>query len=102
MKNIFKAIILTMGVFAAIGCDDFLNRYPYDEVSSNTVYNSAQMAEAAVVGAYSNLVYDYVSADLNRINWDVFAGVIDPYYDNFYANYLYLNGNIQTNASMRA
>ena len=100
MKNIFKAIILTMGVLAAIGCDDFLNRFPYDEVSSNTVYNSAQMAEAAVVGAYSNLVYDYVSADLDRINWDVFAGVIDPYYDNYYSNYLYLNGNIQTNASI--
>ena len=100
MKNIFKAIILTMGVFAAIGCDDFLNRFPYDEVSSNTVYNSAQMAEAAVVGAYSNLVYDYVSADLDRINWDVFAGIIDPYYDNYYSNYLYLNGNIQTNASI--
>ena len=100
MKNIFKAIILTMGVLAAIGCDDFLNRYPYDEVSSNTVYNSAQMAEAAVVGAYSNIVIDYVSADLSRINWDVFAGVIDPYYDNFYANYLFLNGNIQTNASI--
>lgn len=58
------------------------------------------MAEAAVVGAYSNLVYDYVSADLNRVNWDVFAGVIDPYYDNFYSNYLYLNGNVQTNASI--
>lgn len=100
MKNIFKAIILTMGVFAASGCEDFLNRYPYNEVSSNTVYNSAQMAESAVVGAYSNLIYDYVSADLSRVNWDVFAGVIDPYYENYYANYLYLNGNVQTNANI--
>ena len=100
MKNILKAIILTIGVIAVSGCEDFLNRYPYNEVSSNTVYNSAQMAESAVIGAYSNLVYDYVSADLSRINWDVFAGVIDPYYDNYYSNYLYLNGNVQTNASI--
>lgn len=100
MKKIFKAIILTMGVIAASGCEDFLNRYPYDQVSTNTVYKSAQMAESAVVGAYSNLLYDYVSADLSRINWDVFAGVIDPYYDNYYSNYLYLNGNVQTNASI--
>lgn len=63
MKNIFKAIILTAGVIAASGCDDFLNLYPYNEVSSNTVYNSAEMAESAVVGAYSNLVYDYVRFD---------------------------------------
>lgn len=100
MKNIFKTIILTAGVIAASGCDDFLNLYPYNEVSSNTVYNSAEMAESAVVGAYSNLVYDYVSADLSRVNWDVFAGVIDPYYDNYYQNYVYLNGNVQTNASI--
>ncbi len=100
MKNILKAIILTIGVIAVSGCEDFLNRYPYNEVSSNTVYNSAQMAESAVIGAYSNLIYDYVSADLSRINWDAFAGVIDPNYDNFYSNYLYLNGNVQTNASI--
>ena len=100
MKRIFKAIILTAGIIAASGCEDFLNRYPYDEVSSNTVYTSAEMAESSVVAAYSNITYDYVSADLSRVNWDVFAGVIDPYYDNYFANYLYLNGNVQTNASI--
>ncbi len=100
MKNIFKGIILTVGIISFLGCDDFLDRFPYNEVSSKIVYNSAEMAESAVVGVYSNLIYDYVSPDLSRVNWDVFAGVIDPYYDNYYMNYLYLNGNIQTNASI--
>ena len=99
MKHISKILLASLCIGVMAGCDGFLDRYPYDEVSSNTVYTSADMAEAAVVGAYSNILYDYVSADLGRLNWDAFAGVIDPYYDCFYSNYSYMNGNIQPNNS---
>lgn len=97
MKNIITKSAVVLMVLALCGCEKFLNRYPYDEISSNTVYQSATLAEEAVIGAYSNITYDYVSADLGRLNWDAFAGVIDPYYDCFYSNYIYMNGNIQPN-----
>ena len=97
MNNILRNTALLISVICLAGCEKFLDRYPTDAVSSNTVYQSKELAEAAVMGIYSNIQYDYVSADLGRLNWDAFAGVIDPYYDCFYSNYSYLNGNIQKN-----
>lgn len=95
MKKIY---LLIPGLLAVLSsCNDFLDRFPSDEVSSNTVYTSASLAESAVIGVYSNILYDYVSSELGRLNWDAFAGVIDPYYDCFYSNYSYLNGIIQPN-----
>lgn len=97
MKYIIKisAILISSAIF--FGCDGFLDRYPYDEVSSQTVYTSAELAESAVVGAYSNLMYDYTSADISRLNWDAFAGVIDPSKEAIYSDYEYLIGTIQPN-----
>lgn len=99
MKTILKftAIISCVLVFA--GCNKFLDRYPYDKVSSNTVFQSSSLAEAAVIAVYSNNIYDYVSADLSRLNWDAFAGVLDPYYDCFYSDYYFLGGTAQTNGA---
>ena len=96
MKTRYLYLIPIVSVLLS-GCNDFLDRFPYDEVSSNTVYTSPTLAESAVIGAYSNIAYDYTSADLDRINWDAFAGVIDPHYDVFYSNYTYLNGNARPN-----
>ncbi len=98
MKTLRYCISVLAVLTAVTGCNKFLDRFPTDRVSSNTVFTSGKLAESAVISAYSNILYDYVSADLDRINWDAFAGVIDPYYDNFYTNYLYLNGNVQPNA----
>lgn len=97
MKNTTRNSALILMSLMLCGCQGFLDRYPYDQVSSNTVYQSKTLAESAVMGAYSNILYDYVSADLDRLNWDAFAGVIDPYYDCYYSNYSYMNGNIQPN-----
>ena len=99
MKKILPFIVSApLSLLLLGGCEDFLNMYPPDEVSSNLVYASADMAESAVTGVYNNNLYDYVNTDLSRLNWDAFAGVIDPYYECYYANYSFLNGNTQPNA----
>ncbi len=92
--------MLGLTLITAVACTDFLNHTPYDAVGTDLVYKSKDLAESAVIGVYSNVLYDYTSAELSRLNWDAFAGVIDPAYDNFFSNYSYMNGNIQPNASM--
>ena len=97
MKRILN-IATCIGLILMTGsCNDFLDRFPTDEVGSNTVFSSADLAESAVVGAYSAILYDYVSSDLARRNWDVFAGILDTTYSNFYQYYIFLNGTIQPN-----
>ena len=81
------------------GCDDFLNRYPYDRNSAATVFDSAEKAEAVLIGAYSTLAYDYTTPD--GLNWDAFAGVLDPQATaGLTGSFLYLAGTIQPNNDM--
>lgn len=92
-----KANIIYIAAFSALlfhGCD-FLDRYPYDEVTSKTVYSQATLAEAAVLGVYSNIKSDYNSAALSSLNWDAFSTVMDAYEAAYYSNYKYLSGVIQ-------
>ena len=94
---IMKAKIIYIAAFSALmlsGCD-FLDRYPYDEVSSKTVYSQASLAEAAVMGVYSNIKSDFNSSDLSSLNWDAFSTVLDAYEACYYSNYKYLSGVIQ-------
>jgi len=100
MKKLQYIAVCTGVLFATASCNDFLDRFPTDEVGSNTVFTSAELAESAVVGAYSAILYDYVSSDLARVNWDVFAGILDTTYGNYYQYYSFLNGTIQPNASL--
>lgn len=95
MNRISIYTISVLAIAGLAGCQKFLDRFPYDKVSSNTVFTSESLAESAVIGAYSNITYDYTSTELARLNWDAFSGILDPYYDVFYSNYSYLNGTIQ-------
>ncbi len=100
MKNTFittGAVILC--ALSLAGCDDFLDRYPYDQNSAATVFNSAEKAEAVLIGAYSTLAYDYITPD--GLNWDAFAGVLDPQATaGLTGSFLYLAGTIQPNNDM--
>jgi hypothetical protein len=98
MKNIFKTLITVPVVVLLYGCEDFLNRYPYDSISSNTVYASATLAENAVSGVYSNLLSNYIST--SALNWDALSTVIDPAAESVYLNYPFLMGTVQSNSSM--
>lgn len=86
-------------ILSIVGCDDFLNRYPYDKNSAATVFNSAEKAEAVLIGAYSALAYDYITPD--ELNWDAFAGILDPQATaGLTGSFLYLAGTIQPNNDM--
>ena len=91
-------MILSVAALAASSCNGFLDRYPYDEVSSKTVYSSAQLAENAVVGVYSNLISDYISE--TGLNWDALSSCIDPADESVSLRYPFLTGKIQSNGSM--
>lgn len=97
MKMLNKILALSVFVLPLGACNDFLDRFPYDKVSSETAFASATLAEAAVVGAYANLKYDYVNQERGYLNWDAFASVIDPAGSLVYLNYAYLTGTIQPN-----
>ena len=75
MKKIYLILI---AFIALTSCEDFLGRRPYDKISSETAFESAFLAENVVNGVYSNLIYDYVTVDAARVNWDAFSSVMDP------------------------
>lgn len=91
--SIFSLLILIM----ASGCKKFLDRSPYDEISSENAFTSATMAESVVNGVYSNLRYDYSNFDSGILNWDAFSSVLDVSDANVFLNYGYLTGTIQPN-----
>ena len=46
-----KISILGAGLLSLISCNEFLDRYPYSENSSSTMFSSATLAESVVTGA---------------------------------------------------
>ena len=97
MKKIY---LLLIAFVALTSCEDFLGRRPYDKVSSETAFESAILAENAVVGVYSNLIYDYATVDAARVNWDAFSSVMDPTNSLCTSKYNYLTGKVLTNNSL--
>ncbi|WP_353195635.1 RagB/SusD family nutrient uptake outer membrane protein [Parapedobacter defluvii] len=96
MEKLIKRILLPI-LWLIAGCDNFLDRSPYDQISSENAFTSASLAETVVNGAYSNLRYDYSNYDRDILNWDAFSSVIDPTDGYIYQNYAYLTGTIQPN-----
>src|SRR5690606_7644692 len=100
MNNFFKIHRFYPLFCLMIGCSCFLDRSPYDEVSSENVFTSAALAESVVNGTYSNLRYDYSNFGTEIINWDALSSVLDPADANVSLNYSYLLGTIQPNNPM--
>ena len=101
MKTVIKNILcVSAAMLLMSSCDDFLNRYPYDQNSSDTMFKSATLAESVVIGAYSNLLYDYNSTDRSVLNWDSFASVLDPSESINYLDYNYMFGTLRSDNGM--
>ena len=101
MKTVIKNILyVSAAAFMLSSCDGFLNMYPHDQNSSESMFKSATLAESVVIGAYSNLLYDYNSTDRSVLNWDSFASVLDPSESINYLDYNYLFGTLQPNNGM--
>ena len=99
MNNILKITAALAIVAVAAGCNDFLDRYPYDTVSSNTVYKSATLAENAVTGVYSSLLANYNNYQ-SGTNWDAFTSVMDINENSISLRYPFMMGLVQSNASL--
>ncbi len=97
MKTIIKILVAPAMFLLVLGCSQSLDLNPYDEISSENSFGSANLAEAVVNGAYSNLRYDYSNFDRDILNWDAFSSVIDPTEAHIFLNYSYLTGTIQPN-----
>jgi len=98
MQDMKKIIIPAVAAVFLASCSGFLDRYPYDEVSDKTVYSSASMAEAAVIGVYSNVRYDFVNTD--NIAWDAYSLVLDPNTLINYSDYPMLMGSIRPSSGV--
>lgn len=81
-------------------CNDFLDKSPYDQLSSGTVFSSADLAESTVTGCYSNLTADYTSTSYP--NWDGLSSTLEPATLGLNTTYLYLRGMAQSNNSLFA
>lgn len=88
------------GAVLAVSCNDFLDRYPHNQNSSETMFSSSTLAESVVTGVYSNLLYDYNSTDRSVLNWDSFSSVMDPQDGIVNLDYNYLFGTLQPNNGM--
>lgn len=75
MKQIKKYIIVSLALIGASCSDDFLDRAPLDQISSETFWKSEGDVELALNGCYA-----YVGAS-------VYDAYIDAYADNSYAQY---------------
>ena len=62
------------------------------------MFSSALLAESVVSGAYSNIIWDYITTD--ALNFDAFSSVVDPNYDIVDLRYPYLRGTVLSNHSM--
>lgn len=96
MKKVIGILLLPTIILLG-GCKKFLDRSPYDEISSENAFTSAALAESVVNGAYGNLRYDYSNFEPAVLNWDAFSSVMDPSDANVFLNYSYLTGTIQPN-----
>lgn len=98
MKTKIYSILLLSAVICLTACDKFLTRTPYSQNSSSSMFASETLAESVVVGAYSNVLWDYVNT--SALSMDAFASVLDPNYTGIDLSYGYLRGTIQPNNSM--
>jgi hypothetical protein len=98
MKRIYSFLLCTAAIAALVSCNDFLDRAPYNKNSSTSMFSSALLAESVVSGAYSNIIWDYITTD--ALNFDAFSSVVDPNYDIVDLKYPYLRGTVLSNHSM--
>ena len=98
MKRIYNILLCTAALAALVSCDDFLDRSPYNKNSSASMFSSALLAESVVSGAYSNILWDYISTD--ALVFDDFSSVMDPNYTDIDLKYPYLRGTVLSGHSM--
>lgn len=98
MKKIINIVFSAAALLALSGCNDFLDKSPYSENSSASMFASSMLAETVVSGAYSNVLYEYITE--NATNFDAMSSVIDPNSNNVDLHYGFLRGAALANNGM--
>ncbi len=75
MKKYISILAFAAVVTVVTGCEDFLERHPLDELSSQTFWKNEKDADMALAGVYARLLNN--TYDINRIDWDAIS-------DDFY------------------
>jgi hypothetical protein len=67
MKNSYYILVFILLVF--ISCDDYLDTESPSTLSSETVYETTAMTEAAIMGIYSKMTDTYIYGQKLSVNW---------------------------------
>lgn len=82
MKNLYKIGYFTLALVLLTGCKkDYLNRFPTDSVSPETVFESTENAKMAINGLSRLMKRQYISQGFNG------EGTIKMYYGNYGGNH---------------
>ena len=71
MKKHYTIIFLAITGSLFSACEDFLERHPKNELSSQTFWKNESDAEMALAGMYSRLLSN--TFDTNRMDWDAMS-----------------------------
>lgn len=71
MKKYYSIILLALAGTLLSACEDFLEKHPLDELSSQTFWKNEKDADMALAGMYSRLLNS--SYDINRIDLDAIS-----------------------------
>ncbi len=71
MKTYISIFTFAVALIILVGCEDFLERHPLDELSSQTFWKNEKDADMALAGVYSRLLNN--TYDINRIDWDAIS-----------------------------
>ncbi|MCG8308877.1 MAG: RagB/SusD family nutrient uptake outer membrane protein [Cytophagales bacterium] len=92
MKNIFKYCIVIVFVLTVTSCEDFLEKQPLDQISSETFWKTPEDVEMGVIGVYSRL--QSTTFNYFRMNWDAMSD--NAYQRHNHQNILTLaQGNVE-------
>lgn len=71
MKKHYISIFLAVTGLVLSACEDFLEKHPTDELSSQTFWKNENDVDMALAGMYSRLLNN--TYDINRIDWDAIS-----------------------------
>ncbi len=75
MKKYIIILLSITAIFANYGCEDFLDKNPLDQLSSESFWETESDAERALMGVYSRVLS--FATDHHRLDWDAMS-------DDFY------------------
>ncbi len=78
MKNLNKSIVILLVSLSLTGCkSNLLDTLPSNEVSSESIWENANLATLAVTGVYNQLRANYTTNSASYPTWDLRSSLMD-------------------------